>query len=312
MRGTGRHTPAPRSGRQSASVRCKKGVEPVTGPITREAVIEAVEYIRAHIRYAPDVAIVLGSGLSALAERAVDADVIPYEDIPHFLPSTVPGHVGRLVAGTLSGVPVFVLQGRTHFYEGYAIAEVTLPIRVMQFLGVRSLIVTNAAGGIRRDLAGGDLMAINDHINLVGMAGQNPLRGPNDPSFGVRFPSMAPAYDPSLLALAEEVARERGIPLQRGVYVMVAGPSFETAAEIRFLRTIGADAVGMSTAPEVVVARHAGMRVLGISVISNVAVDSLEVAHEAASHEEVLQVGERAIPALIALVEGILARLTPS
>jgi purine-nucleoside phosphorylase len=282
----------------------------VTGPVTREAVIEAVEHIRSHTRYTPDIGIVLGSGLSALAERVADADVIPYEDIPHFMSSTVPGHAGRLVAGILSSVPVVLLQGRTHFYEGYSTSAVTLPIRVMQFLGVGTLIVTNAAGGIRPDLASGDLMAISDHINLVGMAGQNPLRGPNEASFGVRFPSMAPAYDPALLALADEVAREQGLALRRGVYVMVAGPSFETPAEIRFLRAIGADAVGMSTAPEVVVARHAGMRVLGISLISNVAVDSLGMAQGAATHEEVLDAGRRAIPALIALVEGILTRLS--
>jgi len=273
-------------------------------------VAEAVEYIRSCTRYTPDIGLVLGSGLSALAERVADADVIPYEDIPHFAASTVPGHAGRLVVGILSGVPVMLLQGRTHFYEGYSTGAITLPIRVMQFLRVGTLIVTNAAGGIRSGLATGDLMAISDHINLVGMAGQNPLRGPNDASFGVRFPSMAPAYDPALLALADEVAREQGLALRRGVYVMVAGPSFETPAEIRFLRAIGADAVGMSTAPEVLVARHAGMRVLGISLISNVAVDSLGMAQGAATHEEVLDAGRRAIPALIALVEGILTRLS--
>ena len=282
----------------------------MTGPVTREAVAEAVEYIRSCTRYTPDIGLVLGSGLSALAERVADADVIPYEDIPHFAASTVPGHAGRLVVGILSGVPVMLLQGRTHFYEGYSTGAITLPIRVMQFLGVGTLIVTNAAGGIRSGLATGDLMAISDHINLVGMAGQNPLRGPNDASFGVRFPSMAPAYDPALLALADEVAREQELALQHGVYVMVAGPSFETPAEIRFLRAMGADAVGMSTAPEVVVARHAGMRVLGISLISNVAVDSVDITEGPATHEEVLEAGRRAIPALIALVEGILTRLS--
>ncbi len=290
----------------------QKGAEPVTGLVTREAVIEAVEYIRSHTRYRPDIGVVLGSGLSALAERVADADVIPYDDIPHFVPSTVPGHAGRLVAGTLGGVPVLLMQGRTHFYEGYSTAQVSLPVRVMQYLGVGTLIVTNAAGGIHPDFASGDLMVIGDHINLVGMAGLNPLRGPNEASFGVRFPSMAPAYDPALVTLAEDVARAQGIALRRGVYVMVAGPSFETPAEIRFLRTIGADAVGMSTAPEVVVARHAGMRVLGISLISNVAIDTLEKVQGTATHEEVLEAGRRAIPALIALVEGILTRLARS
>lgn len=282
------------------------------GLVTREAVIEAVEYIRSHTRHTPDVGVVLGSGLSPLADRVADADVIPYDDVPHFVPSTVPGHAGRLVAGVLGGANVMLMQGRTHFYEGYSAAQVTLPVRVMQYLGVSTLIVTNAAGGINPAFARGDLMVIADHINLVGMAGQNPLRGPNDESFGVRFPSMAPAYDPALVALAEDVARDQGLGLRRGVYVMVAGPSFETPAEIRFLRAIGADAVGMSTAPEVVVARHAGMRVLGISLISNVAIDALEKAQGTATHEEVLEAGRRAVPALIALLEGILTRLSRS
>lgn len=282
------------------------------GLVTRETVIEAVEYIRSHTRHKPEVGVVLGSGLSALADRVADADVISYDDIPHFVPSTVPGHVGRLVVGVLGGVRVLLMQGRTHFYEGYSTAQVSLPVRVMQYLGVGALIVTNAAGGIHPEFASGDLMVINDHINLVGMAGQNPLRGPNEADFGVRFPSMAPAYDPALVTLAEEVAREQGITLRRGVYVMVAGPSYETPAEIRFLRTIGADAVGMSTVPEVVVARHAGMRVLGISLISNVAIDALEKAQGMATHEEVLEAGRRAVPALIALVEGILTRLSQS
>jgi len=284
----------------------------VIGLVTRETVIEAVEYIRSHTRHKPEVGVVLGSGLSALADRVADADVISYDDIPHFVPSTVPGHVGRLVVGVLGGVRVLLMQGRTHFYEGYSTAQVSLPVRVMQYLGVGALIVTNAAGGIHPEFASGDLMVINDHINLVGMAGQNPLRGPNEADFGVRFPSMAPAYDPALVTLAEEVAREQGITLRRGVYVMVAGPSYETPAEIRFLRTIGADAVGMSTVPEVVVARHAGMRVLGISLISNVAIDALEKAQGMATHEEVLEAGRRAVPALIALVEGILTRLSQS
>ncbi len=282
------------------------------GLVTRETVIEAVEYIRSHTRHKPEVGVVLGSGLSALADRVADADVISYDDIPHFVPSTVPGHVGHLVVGVLGGVRVLLMQGRTHFYEGYSTAQVSLPVRVMQYLGVGALIVTNAAGGIHPEFASGDLMVINDHINLVGMAGQNPLRGPNEADFGVRFPSMAPAYDPALVTLAEEVAREQGITLRRGVYVMVAGPSYETPAEIRFLRTIGADAVGMSTVPEVVVARHAGMRVLGISLISNVAIDALEKAQGMATHEEVLEAGRRAVPALIALVEGILTRLSQS
>ncbi|HHX44433.1 MAG TPA: purine-nucleoside phosphorylase [Chloroflexi bacterium] len=284
----------------------------MTGYVTRDTIIETVEYIRSHTRHKPSIGIVLGSGLSPLGERVDDVDVIPYDEIPHFVPSTVPGHSGRLLVGTLGGAQVLLLQGRTHFYEGYSTAQVTLPIRAMQYLGVKTLLVTNAAGGIHPTFAAGDLMVITDHINLVGLAGHNPLRGPNEASFGERFPSMAPAYDPALITLAEEVARGQGVTLRRGVYAMVAGPSYETPAEIRFLRTIGADAVGMSTAPEVVVARHAGMRVLGISVISNVAIASLEDTQEMATHDEVLEAGRRAIPALVALVEGILTRLARS
>ena len=282
------------------------------GLVSRGAVDEAVAYIRTRTRHAPAVGIVAGSGLSPLAEAIVDPDVLPYGEIPHFPTSTVAGHAGRLVIGRMSDVPVILMQGRLHLYEGYSPAEVTFPVRVMQFLGVRTLIVTNAAGGIHPDLVTGDLMAITDHINLVGIAGQNPLVGPNEDAFGERFPSMAPAYDPDLIALADAVARDLGLTLRHGVYTMVAGPSFETPAEIRFLRTIGGDAVGMSTAPEVVVARHAGMRVLGISLISNLTIGSLERVGEAPTHDEVLEAGRRAVPDLIALLQGVLTRLTRS
>ena len=279
---------------------------------THDAVAESVEYISARTRYSPTVGLVLGSGLSSLADRVDDPDIIPYQSIPHFPRSSVPGHVGRLVLGRLAGSSVCLMQGRTHYYEGYSAAEITLPIRAMQLMGVKTLIVTNAAGGIRHDLRPGDLMAIIDHINLLGLAGHNPLRGPNDEAWGPRFPDMSPAYDIGLLRALRAEAQAQGIPLQEGVYAMVAGPSFETPAEIRFLRCIGADVVGMSTVPEVIVARHGGMRVLGISLISNATTDSLEEhLQEETLHEKVLEAGQRTAPTLARLLTGVLGRLCP-
>jgi len=279
-------------------------------PVTRQMATKAVEYIRANTLYTPTIGLVLGTGLNALADRVHAPDIIPYAEIPSFPRPTVPGHSGRLLLGKLGGAEVCVMQGRPHYYEGYSPAQITLPIRAMQLLGVTTLIVTNAAGGIRDDLKTGDVMAIIDQINLVGMAGNNPLLGPNDESFGPRFPDMSQAYDPKLLDLLRAEAQALGIALQEGVYAMVSGPSFETPAEVRFLRAIGADAVGMSTAPEVTVACHGGLRVLGISLISNIAIDSLEAAlADEISHEEVLEAGRKAMPVLTALVEGLLRRL---
>ncbi len=276
---------------------------------TRSVAMEAADYLRMRTRYCPKVGLILGSGLNSLAARVLEPDIVPYSEIPHFPRTSVPGHSGRLLLGQLSGVVVCLMQGRAHYYEGYSTAEVSLPVRVMQILGVRILVVTNAAGGIRHGLHTGDLMAITDHINLLGLAGHHPLRGPNDDSLGHRFPSMTRAYDPDLLALVRAEAQDHGISLHEGIYAMVAGPSYETPAEVRFLRAIGADAVGMSTVPEVIVARHGGMRVLGISLISNVAIDSPESAQEA-SHKEVLEAGQRAAPVLGTLVEGVLRRLS--
>ncbi|MFN2219036.1 MAG: purine-nucleoside phosphorylase, partial [Anaerolineae bacterium] len=201
-----------------------------------------------------------------------------------------------------------IMQGRVHFYEGYPMAQVVFPVRVMQVMGIEILIVTNAAGGLNPDFHAGDLMLITDHLNVVGMGGNNPLFGPNDPTLGPRFPDMSQAYDPKLGRLALEVAREHGIPLRQGIYAGLAGPSFETPAEIRFLRTIGADAVGMSTVTEVTVARHGGIRVLGVSGISNVALAEPDEDHET-SHEEVLAAGQLMVPRLTALIRGVLARL---
>jgi purine-nucleoside phosphorylase len=275
---------------------------------TRQQYGEAAAAIERLTAVQPKVAIVLGSGLSALAEAVQQPVAIDYRAIPHFPISTIPGHQGRLILGQLEGQPVAVMQGRTHYYEGYSIQQVTLPIRVLRLLGVETLILTNAAGGLNKNFQAADLMLIVDHINMVGMAGINPLRGPNDPELGPRFLDMSKAYDRELGRLAWETAAAHGIPMHRGVYVGLAGPTFETPAEIRFLRLMGGDAVGMSTTSEAVVARHSGMRVLGISGISNVAIDDPESASEA-SHEEVLAAGALMTPRMTAVVRGVLARL---
>jgi purine-nucleoside phosphorylase len=275
---------------------------------TREQYQEAADYIGSQHYQQPKVGMILGSGLNPLAQAVEDAVSIPYGEIPYFPKSTVEGHAGRLVVGWLEGIPVIVMQGRVHFYEGYPMQQVVFPVRVMQVMGVETLIVTNAAGGLNPAFQPGDLMLITDHINLVGMVGNNPLFGPNDPALGPRFPEMSQAYDPGLRRMAQEVAQENDIPLQNGVYAGLSGPSFETPAELRFLRLIGADAVGMSTVMEVTVARHGGIRVLGISGISNVALVE-PVAGQEPSHEEVLVAGQQMVPRLTALVRGILARL---
>jgi len=269
-----------------------------------DQVMEAVAAVRSHTHEKPAIAIILGSGLGDLANEVSHATAIPYAEIPHFLRSTVPGHAGRLLLGTVEDMPVVMMQGRFHFYEGYALEALTLPVRIMHELGAHTLIVTNAAGGLNPSYRPGDFMLLSDHINLPGMAGANPLMGPNDERFGTRFPALAKAYDAGLRQLAREVAsKQADITLHEGVYVMVSGPSFETGAELKFLRVIGADAVGMSTAPEVVVARHAGMRVLGLSLITNTATgdDTEEV-----NHAEVLATADAARPRFTMLVRGIL------
>jgi purine-nucleoside phosphorylase len=243
-----------------------------------------------------------------LADAITDADAIPFADIPHFPVSTVAGHHGRLIMGALEGKSVLVLQGRVHYYEGYDMSQITLPVRVMHRLGVQTLIVTNAAGGMNPTFSPGDLMLIKDHINMLGMAGQNPLRGPNDDAAGVRFPDMTEPYSQELRQIARQVADEHDFALQEGVYAYVAGPSYETPAELNFLRMAGGDAVGMSTVPSVVVARHAGMRVLGISTITNMAVPN-PAPGTVLTHEEVLETGKRIIPRLTTLLHGILKQL---
>ncbi|HEY66113.1 MAG TPA: purine-nucleoside phosphorylase [Caldilineae bacterium] len=269
----------------------------------------AADVIRARTRHQPTIGLILGSGLSSLADHVEDADVIPYAEIPHFPVSTVEGHPGRLVIGRLAGPTIMVMQGRVHYYEGYSLQQVTFPIRVMQVMGIKLLIITNAAGGVNPTFRAGDLMLIKDHLNLIGMAGLSPLRGPNDPSLGPRFLDMSKTYDRELRQLARDVARELGIELREGVYAGLAGPTFETPADIHFLRVAGADAVGMSTVPEAIVARHGGMRVLGISGISNVAIDDPD-AESVASHEEVLEAGKTIAPRLARLIMGVLSRLS--
>lgn len=274
----------------------------------RDQIDAAAAFISGQTKQKPGIGLVLGSGLNALAEAVQQATIIPSDQIPHWPASTVAGHSGRLVIGELAGKSVVVQQGRAHFYEGYSMQQVTLPVRIMRALGIKILIVTNAAGGINQTYAPGDLMLIKDHLNMLGIAGQNPLRGPNDEAIGPRFPDLTRPYDPELRRLAIDVARGAGFTLQEGVYAYVAGPSFETPAELRFLQTIGADAVGMSTVPSVVVARHAGIRVLGISSITNKAI--LDPSVDATlSHEEVLETGKRIIPRLTALIRGILQGL---
>lgn len=275
---------------------------------TIEELQESVAFIKERTSHQPTIGLILGTGLSPLATQIADADIIPYGEIPHFPVSTVKGHAGRLVVGNIAGVTVCAMQGRFHFYEGYTLPQVTLPVRVMNVLGVQTLLVTNAAGGINNSFEVGDVMLIEDHINFVGMAGHNPLMGPNDPHFGTRFPPMNRAYTKLLRDLASDVATEQGLTLRRGVYAWLAGPNFETPAEIRMWRTLGADAVGMSTVPEVIVAHHAGMRVLAFSTITNICIDEIDVEHEP-THEEVNEAGKIIVPRLTGLVKGVLGKM---
>ena len=269
---------------------------------------QAAAYIRTQAPQDWRILIVLGSGLGTLADQVEQPTYVPYNDIPGFARSTVEGHAGRFVIGTLMGISVGMMQGRTHFYEGHPVRQTTLPIRVARAMGAEIMIVTNAAGGINREFQVADLMLITDHINFIGMAGNNPLVGPNDPALGPRFPQLTDAYDPNLAQLARQVARDSEVTLREGVYCALAGPFFETPAELRFLRTIGADAVGMSTANEVVVARHGGMRVLGFSSITNVARLSADEG-EPPSHQEVMEAATIIGPKLIAVIKGVLAQV---
>ena len=274
--------------------------------ITLEQIDGIADHIRSRTSYRPRVGMILGSGLGTLAANVEAATILPYQELPGWPLSTVQGHQGHLVFGRLEGQEVAVMQGRVHYYEGYSMAQVALPVRVMQRLGIEILIVTNAAGAVNPAYEPGDLMLITDHVNLIGMAGLTPLRGPNLDELGLRFPDMGQAYDRRLAALARQAANESGIKMHEGVYVCLAGPSFETPADLRFLRSSGADAVGMSTVPEVTVARHGGTRVLGISGISNKA--NLD-GNTLTTHEEVLEAGQQIVPKLIAVINGVLRRI---
>ena len=274
--------------------------------LTLEEIDRAADHIRQTTALQPRLGLILGSGLGALAERVEQATRFDGRDIPGWPAASIVGHAGRVHLGRLEGQPVIVMQGRAHFYEGHSMSRLGLPVRVMQRLGIEILIVTNAAGAVHPDYTPGELMLITDHLNLVGMAGQSPLRGPNLDTFGPRFPDMGQAYDRALLDLARQEARPLGLVLHEGVYACLAGPSFETPADLRFLRAAGVDAVGMSTVPEVTVARHGGTRVLAISGISNKA--NLDGA-TATTHEEVLEAGEVIGPRLGGLLRGIVRRL---
>lgn len=274
--------------------------------VTLQQIDEATEAIRSRISYQPRVGLILGSGLNSLADSIQKADLIPYGDLPNWPRSTVHGHAGRLVIGELEGQTVFVMQGRVHFYEGYSMSQITLPVRVMLRLGLEMMIVTNAAGGINPGYAPGDVMLITDNLNLVGMSGANPLMGPNIDELGPRFPDMSRAYDADLMDRARKVALDNKIPLHEGIYCGLSGPSFESPADLRFLRMAGADAVGMSTVPEVIVARHGGLRVLGFSGISNKAnLDGSTVT----THEEVIEAGRVITPKIETIVRGVLRSL---
>ncbi len=280
-----------------------------SGIFARESYDIAARLIRERTIHLPNVGLILGSGMGEFADAVSDPVIIETHDIPGWPQSTVEGHKGRVLIGALEGQMVCVLQGRIHFYEGYTAQQITFPVRVMQALGVKTLIVTNAAGGLNTGFTAGDLMPINDHINLTGLAGQHPLIGPNDSALGTRFPDMTIAYDLELRALAHRVADAEGVTLRDGVYVAISGPSFETPAEVRMLRAWGADAVGMSTASEVTVARHGGMRVMGISGISNINIDHND-PNRKTTHEEVMDIGQtRIVPALTKLLRGVLREL---
>ncbi|MEH7222842.1 purine-nucleoside phosphorylase [Bacillus sp. JJ1566] len=268
-----------------------------------KSIIErAAQFLKEKSQAVPEIGLILGSGLGVLADEIENPIKVPYDQIPEFPVSTVEGHAGQLVFGTLQGKSVVAMQGRFHFYEGYSLDKVTFPVRVMKELGVTTLVVTNAAGGVNESFKPGDLMIITDHLNF----GQNPLIGPNDSKFGARFPDMSEAYTKELRTLARKVANELNIAIQEGVYVGMTGPSYETPAEIRMLRTLGGDAVGMSTVPEVIIARHANLRVLGISCISNMAAGILD---QPLTHDEVIETTEKVKNDFLSLVKQIVKKI---
>ena len=268
-----------------------------------EKIQETATFLREKMHTSPETAIILGTGLGSLVHEITDKYEISYKDIPNFPVSTVEGHSGKLIFGKLGNKDIMAMQGRFHFYEGYDMQKVTFPVRVMKELGVETVVVTNAAGGVNTSFEPGDLMLISDHINFMGT---NPLIGPNDSEMGVRFPDMSTSYTVELREMAKQVAADLNIKVQEGVYVGMTGPVYETPAEIRMLRTLGGDAVGMSTVPEVIVARHAGMKVLGISCISNMAAGILD---QPLHHDEVIETTERVKANFLALVKAIVKQM---
>jgi len=269
----------------------------------RQDIDETLAWIHGKTALRPEIGIVLGSGLGALGDMLEEPEVIPYEEIPHFAVSTAPGHRGRLILGRLSGKTLLCMQGRFHYYEGYSMGQVTYPVRVMRALGIDTLILTNASGGLQPAWSPGELMLITDHINFMG---NNPLIGPNEDGFGPRFPDMSRPYSRELAEIARAAAGDLAVVLREGVYIGCAGPSFETPAEIRMFRALGADAVGMSTVPEVIVANHCGMRVLAISCVTNLASGILDVP---LSGEEVIEAANRAGRTFTGLLAEIVGRI---
>ena len=278
----------------------------MTEYISLEQIKKTSDLIQAQSAHRPKIGMILGSGLGLLADEVENADYVEYSQIPYWPESTVEGHSGQLVFGHLEGQSVVVMQGRAHYYEGYSMAQIGLPVRVMKLLGVETLFVTNAAGGVNPEFSPGDLMLITDHINLIGMGGLSPLRGQNIDSLGPRFPDMMNAYDDVLRDIAVRISIELDLELRQGVYASLAGPNFETPADLRFLKVIGVDAVGMSTVPEVIVARHAGIRVLGVSGISNKA--NLD-GNTPTSHDEVIEAGRVIVPKLVSMIRGVLKNI---
>ncbi|AQU77060.1 purine-nucleoside phosphorylase [Priestia megaterium] len=268
-----------------------------------EKVQQTKDYLLSHIDQWPSIGLVLGSGLGILADEIENPIYIPYDEIPHFPASTVTGHAGRMVIGDLKGKRVIAMQGRFHYYEGHSLEAVTYPIRIMKAIGVQQIIVTNAAGGINPNFKPGDLMIIQDHINLTS---QNPLIGPNEEEFGERFPDMSEAYSKKLIALAKDVASKNKINMVEGIYAGMLGPSYETPAEVNFLSIIGASAVGMSTVPEVIVAQHSGLEVLGISCISNMAAG---ISEHSLTHDEVMETTENIKAQFLQLVKEVIAAM---
>ena len=278
------------------------------GMVQYERAVETATAIRERLAYVPAIAVVLGSGLGPMADRLTGSTILPYAAIPHFPRPTVDGHAGNLIVGRFggTGIGTFMLQGRFHYYEGHDLAEATFPVRVLKILGVKTLILTAATGGIREDLGPGSLVCLTDHLNLLG---SNPLRGPNDERFGLRFPDMSCVYSATYRSIAADVAHSLGVRLSEGIYACLPGPSYETPAEIRMLRTLGADVVGMSTVPEAIVARHCGMQVLAFALVTNFAAG---VSGKTIDHTEVIEEGRKAGPSLGRIIEGVIARVADS